>query len=117
MSSGLKEVQLAQLDSLTASEKQKPVSSQAKASVDLMSFSHAKDNAWASSTKGNLDTIDGSVWIQQARKGVTAFTGYDSHGIAHSRLHAPSTAGSERSVKPFAPRSNFAKVKVRKCFS
>lgn len=49
-------------------------------------------------------TRDGSVWLEQSRRGRSSFggvgipfTGYDSQGLAHARFRAPSTAASEQS--------------------
>ncbi|KAA6414773.1 MAG: hypothetical protein FRX48_01523 [Lasallia pustulata] len=52
-------------------------------------------------------TADGTTWQEQPRTryaGV-AFTGYDSHGVAHARIRAPSTSLTDQSWPSPTPRS------------
>ncbi|MCJ1299599.1 hypothetical protein MMC08_002391 [Hypocenomyce scalaris] len=64
-------------------------------------------------------TADGTVWIEQprSRHGGIAFTGYDTHGVPHARIRAPSTTLSEQSWPAPSPRSgntDFGKSSNRK---
>lgn len=77
------------------------------------------DNMPTRSTENNAE---GSVWrqysYQNARSGqgkpATEYTGWDSQGNPHQRVHAPSTVMSDdyASAKTPASSSKFARVKV-----
>ena len=59
-----------------------------------------------------------AAWATQSRrvaKTATTFRGWDSHGVAHSRLHAPSTTASQLSYTPEDLRT-FPRAKVRVVF-
>lgn len=69
------------------------------------------------------EILDGSVWRkwsekngQNARDGkpATEYTGWDSHGNAHQRIRAPSTALSDDygTARTPAGSSKFARIKV-----
>lgn len=50
---------------------------------------------------------------QQKSKAATTFTGFDASGRAFRRSQTPSVAATATSRGTIAPRSNFARVKVR----
>ncbi|MCJ1259342.1 hypothetical protein MMC24_007179 [Lignoscripta atroalba] len=69
--------------------------------------------AWATEAERQSEGAGGNVWVTQSRRSLKApiaFTAYDSRGIAHSRLRAPSTSASEQSYTPTSSRSNFPRV-------
>ncbi|KAI9879415.1 MAG: hypothetical protein M1830_008546 [Pleopsidium flavum] len=91
----------------------------------------SKENMRTNSAGGSANIRDGSVWLEQGRRGRSnftgvgiPFTGYDSQGLSHARFRAPSTAASEqswgaaastgsslRSSKLGFSKSGFAKVR------
>lgn len=93
---------------------------------------HGKENHRSDSFQASATTREGSVWLEQSRRGRSnfggvgvPFTGYDSQGLGHARFWAPSTTGSEQSWGAVAStgssfrsspveltKSGFAKVRV-----
>jgi len=93
----------------------------------------SKENMRANSAGGSANTREGSVWLEQGRRGrrnFTAvgipFTGYDPQGLSHARFRAPSTTASEqswgaaastgsslRSSQAGVKKSGFAKIRVK----
>lgn len=91
-----------------------------------------KENMRAASAVGSIKTQEGSVWLEQGRRGRNdlpgggiPFAGYDPQGLSHARFRAPSTVASERSWGAAAStgssfrspqtgftKSGFAKIKV-----
>lgn len=73
----------------------------------------------ASEGPSTTRTADGTLWVEQprARYDGIAFTGYDSQGMAHARIRAPSTSMTENSWPSPTPRAgsaSFAQPSVSK---
>lgn len=72
-----------------------------------------KDKMPARSTANNPDINAWNTYAKANSKRPTEFTGYDSAGVAHRQVRAPSTIASDDYRSGRAPRgSGFAKVKV-----
>ncbi len=70
----------------------------------LASSGHGKENMRSDNTGASASAHEGSIWLEQGRKGWSdfsgvgiPFTGYDSQGLAHAQFRAPSTTASEQS--------------------
>lgn len=82
--------------------------------TELSSVVSNKDKMPARSTAKNPDVSAWNNYAKANSKRVTEYTGFDSAGVAHHRVHPPSTVASDDYTSSRAPRaSRFAKVKVR----
>ena len=88
---------------------------------DSSSVADSQLDAWNdfASEAGASEIADGHVWTAQnagyRQAGGTTYTAYDSHGLPHSRVRAPSSVATDLTHITRAARSGSEKASVRLC--